>query len=330
MKETALIVGQYEHEALHRITEALAPLKVEILQPSQKEKIAKALEGAQVAITAIPFSAEMLRCARNLQWLHCTWSGLDGFYTPEIAAMPFAVTNGSGRSTPALAEHALWFMLALSHGACTYTQAQREHRWAEGFSTTALYKHTVGIIGVGSVGRAVAQLCRALQMRVLGYARTPRKDDALFEHVDTQAEGLKRILEESDFVVLTVPLSNETYHMLDQARFAYMKRGAFLVNIARGSVVDEVALLESLRDGRIAGAGLDVFEQEPLPSHSPLWDLPNVLITPHRTAPVMDREKRVVELICRNAYAYVAGERLENRMKSYLAYGNLEENVNED
>jgi phosphoglycerate dehydrogenase-like enzyme len=225
------------------------------------------------------------------------------------------VTSSSGRSAPALAEHAIFFMLLFTFRYSAFLEAQRAHRW--GFpgqdELRGLIGRTIGIVGLGNTGRELAIRAQALGMLVLGYRRQAEAVPGVDRlYAAERGDSLDELLRESDFVVLATPLSDATHHLLGARELGLMKRSAVLVNMARGGVVDETALLAALRAGQIAGAGLDVFAQEPLPPESPLWDAPNVLITPHTTPQVPDRTGRSLEMIAENIRRYRAGERLLN------------------
>ena len=181
---------------------------------------------------------------------------------------------------------------------------------------SGLYSKTMGIIGMGFTGKEVAKRAKVFGMTVLGYDRSceglPEGVDQMFcaDSGDCADELLRR----SDVVVLSVRLSDETYHLIDSRAFDLMKNTALLINMARGSVVDEAALAEALRKGRIAGAGCDTFEYEPLSADSPLWDLPNMVITPHCTPEMPDLRAQCLEIICDNIRRYRNGEPMRNQL----------------
>jgi len=191
---------------------------------------------------------------------------------------------------------------------------QRRHHW-ERFALDTLPGKTLGVVGFGQVGRTIARLARPLGLRVLAVRRTGG-DAARSTDPDAEAiyppSGLRTLLAESDYVALIVPFTPETVGLLGQAELVAMKPGAVLINIGRGQLVDEAALIEALRSGHLGGAALDVFAKEPLPADSPLWDLPNVLVTPHSMSTALDENTRMVDLFCDNLRRYVAGQALRN------------------
>lgn len=278
------------------------------------DEIAQALEHAEVAIISGHVDERFL-AAPNLRWVHCDAAGLERSASPAVFEKGLHVTSSSGRTAPALAEHCLFFMLAFAYRFTDFLAAQKAHQWGipGQDALRGLVGRTVGIIGLGNTGQALALRCKALEMRVLGHRRraveTPGVD--VLTAAD-RGEGIDDLLRESDFVVLAVPLSDTTHHLIGPRELALMKPGAVIVNIARGTVIDEPALIETLRVGKILGAGLDVFDREPLPADSPLWDLPNVLITPHLTPSVPDRTGNSLAIVLENARRYRAGEPMVN------------------
>jgi phosphoglycerate dehydrogenase-like enzyme len=189
---------------------------------------------------------------------------------------------------------------------------QRRHHW-ERFALETLPGKTLGIVGFGHVGRAIARLARSAGLRVLALRRTAA---ALAGSADVDAVhppgALHALLRESDYVVLIVPLTPETTGLLGKPELSAMKPGAVLINIGRGQLVDEVALVDALRSGHLGGAALDVFTSEPLPATNPLWDLPNVLVTPHSMSTAVGENDLLVDLFCDNLRRYLAGEPLRN------------------
>ncbi|MGO4908737.1 D-2-hydroxyacid dehydrogenase [Pseudorhodobacter sp. W20_MBD10_FR17] len=254
----------------------------------------------------------------NLRWVHVTHAGVDRIARPEILKRGIRVSGSAGYSVEALAEHALFFMLSLAYKSAELWDSQRRSAWEkEGREhLRSLCGHTVGIVGLGHIGQALATRCAAMGMRVVGYRRSVGPAPAGVDHMYTADDenGLEKLLGESDYVVLALPLTNASRGLMNARTLAMMKRSAKLINIARGEVVDETALINALKKDEIAGAGLDVFCQEPLPSDSPLWTLPNVLITPHTSAREPDRDERAVALICDNIGRYRAGLVLHNEV----------------
>ncbi|MBI3971616.1 MAG: D-2-hydroxyacid dehydrogenase [Chloroflexi bacterium] len=321
--KTVLATVPYSGAHLDRLRAAFAPAEFIHLRRDDTEGIAAALERADVAVLAGDLDERSLS-APHLRWVHCDHAGLNKSARPEVFEKGLLVTSSAGRSSPVLAEHVILLMLALAYDFPTFLDAQRRHQWGipGQDALRGLYGRTVGIVGLGNTGTELAVRAKALGMRVLGYRRQasgpPPGVDRLYS-----AEGgdtLDELLQQGDFVVLAVPLSDATYHLIGERDLRLMKRSAFLVNMARGAVVDETALIRALYEGWIAGAGLDTFTREPLPPDSPLWDAPHTIITPHVTPQVPDRTGRSLDILCENVRRYRAGEPLLNLLKPEDVY----------
>jgi len=235
------------------------------------------------------------------------------------------VTNARGVHGPVVAEHvmALVFALAKRLPSATRYQQKRvwgqELMWNESPRPREVAGATLGIVGLGSIGREVARLAVAAGMRVLAGRENPGKGSAPAQQVYGPAE-IGEMLRQSDYVVLAAPLTRDTAALINRDRLALMKPDAYLINVARGPLVDVEALVEALRSKRIAGAALDVFAEEPLPPESPLWGLENVLITPHTAAVTERLWERHYELICENLRRFMHGEELLGIVDKDKAY----------
>lgn len=324
-----LCTAYIKEENKERLRTALAPAEVRFVipyGPGAKERIAAAGADVDVAIFNGDLDESVL-ASPNLKWIHCCRAGVEKSAIPEVFARDIILTSSSGRSAPALAEHALMFMMALTYDLPMLHRAQAAHKWAanrEYSQKTGMYGKTVGIIGLGKTGQEVARLCKSFNMAVLGWRRSKKP----VEHVDEvfasgEGEGIEEILRRSDYVVLCVELNDDTWHLMGEKEFSQMKKSAYLVNMGRGGLVDEPAMIEALKNGILAGAGLDTFELEPLHEESPLWDLPNVIITPHITPILPDREERMLHYVYENIKAYREGGRFVNRVtrKNMLTKG---------
>ena len=209
-------------------------------------------------------------------------------------------------------------MLSLTYDLPMLMRAQKEHKWAvsrEYSEKTGMYRKTVGVIGLGKTGSEVARLVKSFDMKVLAWDRR-RKEAQNVDQVYGAENGdnLNELLAQCDYVVLSLELNDQTFHIIDAAQLAAMKKTAFLVNMGRGGLVNEPAMIEALKNGGIAGAGLDTFETEPLPSESPLWNLPNVIITPHITPQLPDKEERMLDYVYQNIKAYRENGTFVNRV----------------
>ena len=274
----------------------------------------------------------LLARAPRLGWVHSASAGVERALTPAAAERGLVITNARGVFSRPIAEYVLMMILAVSRRLPGLLELQRERTW-QPLEGVELRDVTVGIVGLGSIGRAVGALATAFGCRVIAVRRRSEAGaeaaatdeesrsfgEVMLERVGGP-EGLPQLLADSDFVVLATPLTPETQNMIDAEALSVMKPGAWLINIARGGLVDERALLNALRDGAIGGAVLDTFRDEPLPPSSPFYDLPNVIVTPHTSwssGRVLDRS---VELFCDNLRRYAAGEPLLNVVDPAAGY----------
>lgn len=254
--------------------------------------------------------------APRLRWLQATSAGIGQFVRRHDLArtMPKTVfTTASGVHARPLAEFCMLAVLAFSRGLLTMVDAQRRRHW-ERFAGTDLEGRTLLVYGLGAIGEEVARLARGLGLAVVGIKRMPEGADAATLGVDEvhPPKALPQLLPRADVLVLCAPHTSETEGVIGREELALLPRGAILVNIARGALVDEPALLDALASGHLGGAALDVFAEEPLREDSPFWGIPNVLVSPH-SASTSDREnRRITDLFCENLRRFLAGEALLN------------------
>jgi phosphoglycerate dehydrogenase-like enzyme len=260
-----------------------------------------------------------------LRWVHTGSAGVRAALFPELVASDVVLTNSAGIHAPPMAETVLGIMLHFARGFDFAIRDQRAGRWDQSaFSTTGspmteLQDATLGIVGYGGVGRAIAQKARALGMHVVATRRTARASDDDTEVLSGRS-GLERVLRDSDVVVVTVPATAQTTQMIGRTELAMLKPNAVFINVARGDIVDEQALIELLRAGRLRGAGLDVFQTEPLPEASELWQLPNVVVLPHVSATTPRFWQRQAQLIIENFQRYLRGAPLLNVVDKLQGY----------
>lgn len=265
-----------------------------------------------------PALEHVLAAAPALRWMHTPSAGVDHVLTPTVIARAITLTNSAGVHAIPIAEFVLGFMLAHAKQLRAFHTAQDEARWAGGLPLRELYEATLLIVGIGGIGGAIAERAAAFGMRVLGSRRTPRPMPGVERVVG--GDAWRDLLPEADYIVIATPLTPETRAMVDAAAFAAMRPSAYLINIARGAVIDEPALIAALNQGQIAGAALDTFEQEPLPAESPLWRLPNVTITPHSTASSPRMRERQIALFLENLARFRAGQPLLNIVDKSAGY----------
>ncbi len=288
----------------------------------------KAIRGAEIYL-GFGFPRDMYEAARqagdSLRWVHSGAAGVGGAIHPGMAESLIRLTNSAGIHAEPMADTVLAMILYFARGLDHAVAAQRRGAWdREPFDSPSTDVHelagtTLGIAGFGGIGEAVAHRALALGMRVLGYRRRPIPTSLDVELL-TGEEGLDRLLDESRYLVLSLPNTPVTVGLLDRRRLARLRAGAVVISVGRGDVLDEDALAAALGAGRLRGAGLDVFTREPLPPDSPLWTLPNVLITPHVSATTDQFWRREVDLIVRNLHLYRRDEPLLNLVDTLAGY----------
>jgi phosphoglycerate dehydrogenase-like enzyme len=265
---------------------------------------------------------------KRLRWLQCSGAGVDSLLPTGIlnADSGITVTTAVGINTIPIGEYVLGSMLMFNRTWPEMVRLQDRHIWPRSINWYKLGRRelagqTLGIIGLGSIGRRVAQLGRAFGMNILATRRTVQAGvqdtdvDFLYE-----TGQLHEMLGKSDYVLISVPLTQETDHLIGEAELQAMRPNTYLVNVARGRVIDEQALIRALREGWIAGAGLDVTEEEPLPSDSPLYTMPNVILTPHVSGVSVNYDVRLTELFADNLRRFRAGQELRNLYEPERGY----------
>jgi phosphoglycerate dehydrogenase-like enzyme len=278
---------------------------------------------------------DLAQRAPNLKWVQLLSAGAD-HAMGAVKSGGFTVTTASGIHATPIAEYTIASMLAYAHRFHIMLRSQLKHEWLrQGFPGTIeeLRGKTFGVIGYGSIGRESARMAQALGMRVLALKRDPtnRHDDGWCPAGLGDPEGTipekffgpeerEEIVRESDYLTVTLPLTEQTRTFIGAKEIATMRPGAYIVNIGRGEVIDEDALIEALKAGKIGGAGLDVFEKEPLPKESPIWDLENVILTPHMSGANRGYLDKACALFADNLRRFVAGQPLLNVVNPQLGY----------
>jgi phosphoglycerate dehydrogenase-like enzyme len=266
-----------------------------------------------------PVIARLLREAPTLRWCQSHGVGVDGLIDEEIIKSELILTNGASIHTVPMAETTVSLILAATKRLPEHAWDQQSRRWGR-LPKRELRGSTVGVVGLGRIGAEVGRLCAAFGARVLGLRRSPPDDPPPGVARVFGSDGLDQLLAESDYVVLTLALNPTSRGLIGRRELGLMKPTAILVNVARGDVVDEPALIEALREKRLAFACLDTFQQEPLPTDSPFYDLPNVFITPHNSASSPHMESRVIELFLDNLGRFARGEPLVNVVDKRRGY----------
>jgi len=255
----------------------------------------------------------------NVRWVHSRSAGLDSILFPELVQSPIPLTNGKGVFSQSLGEFALAAMLYFAKDFRRMLRNQEADRW-EQFLVEEIAGQTVGIVGYGDIGRAVASRAQAMGMRVLALKRHAPSSPDPFIAQFFKPEELNVLLAQCDYIVIAAPLTPETHHMIGDAAFAAMKPNAVVVNIGRGPVIDQQALVRALIEGKIKGAGLDVFEQEPIPPGDPIYKLENVLISPHCADQTREWLNRAMQFFLKQYERFSNGQPLKNIVEKRLGY----------
>jgi len=301
-----------------RLGEAITKIELS-LDPA---KFAENLAAAEV-IATYRFSAEQLVQCRKLRWLYLGAAGIEKSLSPALVQSNVNVTNARGIHGDRMTEFVLGAVLFLANRFDFAVRGQIEKQWRQKEMIKARFPvagKTVGIAGIGAIGMEIAKWCAAIGMRVIGLRRNIHlpKPEIIAEIF--AVHQIDEFLQQADFVVLTLPLTAETRELLSAERLQQMKPGAYLINIGRGELVDETALLTLLRERKIAGAVLDVFQNEPLRADHPFWQLDNVLVTPHISGNFEEYVERVGEQFAENLARYLRGEALLNVVDKKRGY----------
>lgn len=261
--------------------------------------------------------ARDMQYAKSLKWFQCMFAGVDEYLPQGVTPEGAVITTSSGSNALSVAENMLSTLLALYRKLPLYRDDQRAHLWHDEGAAKTITGAVILVVGAGHLGTEFAWRCKALgAARVMGVKRTIGRPLPGFDQLHTMEE-LDDLLPQADVVALTLPHSPDTVHLMNAERIARMKDDAVLISTGRGTVLDQDALAEAMKNGKLWGAALDVTEPEPLPADSPLWDIPNLLLTPH-VAGGMRLEitrKNCIDMALANLKRYLAGQPLENQVK---------------
>jgi phosphoglycerate dehydrogenase-like enzyme len=250
---------------------------------------------------------EMFEPTPKLRWLQSWSAGINSMPLDKMESLGVILTSANGVHAYPISETIFALMLGLTRKIHTYVRNQTLKTWHHSGLNLEIHGKTIGIIGVGAIGKETAKIAKAFGMNVLGVRHSERQE----EFVDRmyRSHQLNEILPQCDYVVVTLPLTVETHHLFGKQQFELMKKTAFFINIGRGPIVDEEALITALNGEQIAGAGLDVFEKEPLEKNSPLWDMENVIVSPHTAGATEHYAERVIEdIFIPNLKLYIKGQ----------------------
>jgi D-2-hydroxyacid dehydrogenase (NADP+) len=286
-----------------------------------RDKAMRAIPEAEIVVTsgASPYLDEdMLDAAGNLRLVLSTSAGVDKIPLDALARRGIPICNTRGAHAVSIAEYVVGAMLCVSYRFPFFIRNQDKALWQNVLGIEGLEGKTLCVVGAGSIGSVIGKKAGALGMRVIGLKRRPESLEGFDEVLPISA--LYETLGKADFVVLITPLTPETYHLCGDEAFSRMKPSVVFINVSRGDTVDEAALIRALANRTIAGAILDVFHKEPLPKDSPLWSMPNVLITPHNSAITVDACKKSAEILCENIRRFRSGMPLVNVIEGGKPY----------
>ena len=316
-----LLLAAREGADHFHLVETLDLPDLEIVRAETPEEIVTAIADADV-FYGFP-TAEVVRAAPKLRWIQSPSAGVEYVArVPELVDSDVLLTNTRGAHGPSIGEHTFALLLALTRRIPECLDLQRQHKWGrvELYRTSREIKGaTMGIFGYGAIGRGVAQRATAFEMNLLAVDAQAVNGEPFLDEV-WPLSRLPELLERSDVVVIAAPLTAESRDLIDAAMLARMRPDAYLIIVSRGGIVNETALAAALGEGRLAGAGIDVTEVEPLAESSPLWNAPNTVITPHLAGDSFQKERRCVEILCDNLQRFSRGEELVNLVNKRRGY----------
>ena len=283
--------------------------RIEVTCYSRDIRLAGCYEGFGDAVSA----------AQNLKWMHFVSAGLDQHpFVPALMQRGVTITTSAGTNSEPVAQTAIAGLLMLARMFPIWIDAQRRHAWerTRGMKNPPpdLRGQTVMVVGLGTIGTLIARFCQVLGMNVIGIRRTPRRADDTLEEIHAPAQIIE-LMPRCQWLVIACPYSEETHHLVNARALAALPHGAGIINIARGSIVDEAALIGALQSGQLGGAYLDVVEQEPLAVGSPLWDMPNVILTPHIASVSLGNDARASQMFFSNLEKWARGVAMQNEYR---------------
>lgn len=320
---TILVLAPSDYAELHLLSEL--PNSFNVIVNEDPTAVGEKLKEVEIVLLTLSSNYQekirfLLNHCPRLHWIHTRWTGVDALLFPELQESQVVLTNARGAYAEPLAEFAL--------GACVYfakefprlLRNQREKCW-DPFESQLLRGRTLSILGYGEIGRATARLAKAFGMQVVACRRSPEKSskDELVDQILSLQE-LPQLFRCADYMVISTPLTPETKGLVSKELLAELQQSSVLINVGRGPVVDEDALTDALLQGRIRGAALDVFSIEPLPPSSPLWELENVLISPHSADRYCGWLEEPIRMFTRNCKRLASGENLLYQVDKYLGY----------
>jgi phosphoglycerate dehydrogenase-like enzyme len=331
MKTVNVVVTQAISEECFKLIKAVSPLikvtdAAELAHADRKgDQIAKTKLDALLAEAEVVFTVKLPRDlisrASKMKWLQVMSAGADRYLAiDEVRNSPVLMTGVSGIHAVTISEFVMGLMLMFNKRSLHCLELKQQHKW-ERFSPGMLHSKTLGVVGLGHIGNEVARLGKAFGMKVIATRRSAKPGArARYADILLPTSELPQLLASSDFVALSLPYTTDTYQLIGEKELRTMKPTAYLINIARGGIVDEAALIRALSEKWIAGAGLDVFATEPLPADSELWDMPNVIFSPHISGDMEDYNMRASLIFRDNLQRYLTGKKLKNVINKSRGY----------
>ncbi|MFQ6002489.1 MAG: D-2-hydroxyacid dehydrogenase [Candidatus Zixiibacteriota bacterium] len=297
--------------------------KVDLIPSLNKEHLKKIIPDAEILV-CFSIDKKTFLSAKKLKWIHGAYVGVDKFLFPELLKSKVLLTSSRGIHGDTVSDHIMAMILAFAKGLVPSWSCKKQRKWCQVEVMKQRFEpqeKLLGIVGFGTIGQTIAQKAKAFGMKVMATKNRVKRGESQ-KYVDRllPKDKFREFLCTADFVVLTVPLTKDTYHMIGAKELECMKKTAILINASRGGVIDERALIHALLQKKIAGAGLDVFEEEPLSPKSKLWDLENVIITPHVAGSRRDYFKKVGEIFRINLNRYLNRKPLLNLLDKKLGY----------
>jgi phosphoglycerate dehydrogenase-like enzyme len=302
---------------------AVSP-KVTVKQSRNKEEALTLAKDVDILLAGF-FSLELFKAAERLKWIQTLFAGVDTFLYPEVVKSSVIITNASGVNSIAVSEQVIGMMLCLNRKLQLFIRNQTERKWKTSdadliYQMDELSGKTAGLVGLGRIGSEIAKKAKCLGMKIIATRRDPSAPKPDYVDKLVPSENLKELLADSDFVIIQIPLTKDTEGMFGEKELHHMKRTAYLVNASRGNIIKEDELIRALKEGWIAGAALDTFATEPLPENSPLWNMRNVIITPHVAGLTPHYMERLTDLFCENLRRFMNDKPLINIVNKSRGY----------
>ena len=293
---------------------------VDVVLAESEDDLLREIVDADALLGPKP-TPELLRRAKKLKWIQLKWVGVSRMMFPELQSSDIILANGRGITTIPIAEHTMALILAHVRALPSSFRNQNAKRWESHakMEVGEIAGSTLGIVGFGRIGRQLAKRANAFEMTILAVDPIT-EDKPVYVESLLDTNHLHELLGQSDYIAICCPLTSKTRNLIGRREFRLMKSSAFFINISRGDIVDQEAMIEALHKGEIAGAGLDATSPEPLPPESPLWEMDKVIITPHHAGQSPNAQGRVVDLYCDNLKRFITGEPLLNVVDKMLMY----------